>query len=204
MSKSNKTNNWVKRHSKDPFVKKSQNDKYRSRAAYKLKSINDKFDILKDVRCVVDLGCAPGSWLQVLQEYKNIREIIGIDVLDLDLIPGVHIYKQDIRDYESLEKIFIKPNIVVDLVLSDIAPNITGISDIDQSNFSEIAETIKGFCKSRLKVGGTMVMKYFLGSSFDETLNSLDNNFNKINVFKPTSSKKKSNEVYLICIDFKA
>jgi len=204
MSKSNKTNNWVKRHSKDPFVKKSQNDKYRSRAAYKLKSINEKFDILKDAMCVVDLGCAPGSWLQVLQEYKNIREIIGIDVLDLDLIPGVHIYKQDIRDYESLEKIFIKPNIVVDLVLSDIAPNITGISDIDQSNFSEIAETIKDFCKSRLKVGGTMVMKYFLGSSFDETLNSLDNNFNKINVFKPTSSKKKSNEVYLICIDFKA
>ena len=204
MSKSNKTNNWVKRHSKDPFVKKSQNDKYRSRAAYKLKSINDKFDILKDVRCVVDLGCAPGSWLQVLQEYKNIREIIGIDVLDLDLIPGVHIYKQDIRDYESLDKIFIKSNIVVDLVLSDIAPNITGISDIDQSNFSEIAETIKDFCKSRLKVGGTMVMKYFLGSSFDETLNSLDNNFKKINVFKPLSSKKKSNEVYLVCIDFKA
>ena len=204
MSKSNKTNNWVKRHSKDPFVKKSQTDKYRSRAAYKLKSIDEKFDILKDVRCVVDLGSAPGSWLQVLQEYKNIREIIGIDVLDLDLIPGVHIYKQDIRDYESLDKIFIKSNIVVDLVLSDIAPNITGISDIDQSNFSEIAETIKDFCKSRLKVGGTMVMKYFLGSSFDETLNSLDNNFNKINVFKPTSSKKKSNEVYLICIDFKA
>ena len=204
MSKSNKTNNWVKRHSKDPFVKKSQNDKYRSRAAYKLKSINDKFDILKDVKCVVDLGCAPGSWLQVLQEYKNIREIIGIDVLDLDLIPGVHIYKQDIRDYESLDKIFIKSNIVVDLVLSDIAPNITGISDIDQSNFSEIAETIKDFCKSRLKVGGTMVMKYFLGSSFDETLNSLDNNFKKINVFKPLSSKKKSNEVYLVCIDFKA
>ena len=204
MSKSNKTNNWDKRHSKDPFVKKSQNDKYRSRAAYKLKSIDEKFDILKDVRCVVDLGCAPGSWLQVLQEYKNIREIIGIDVLDLDLIPGVHIYKQDIRDYESLDKIFIKSNIVVDLVLSDIAPNITGISDIDQSNFAEIAETIKDFCKSRLKVGGTMVMKYFLGSSFDETLNSLDNNFKKINVFKPTSSKKKSNEVYLICIDFKA
>lgn len=204
MSKSNKTNNWVKRHSKDPFVKKSQTDKYRSRAAYKLKSIDEKFDILKDVRCVVDLGSAPGSWLQVLQEYKNIREIIGIDVLDLDLIPGVHIYKQDIRDYESLDKIFIKSNIVVDLVLSDIAPNITGISDIDQSNFSEIAETIKDFCKSRLKVGGTMVMKYFLGSSFDETLNSLDNYFKKINVFKPTSSKKKSNEVYLICIDFKA
>ena len=84
MSKSSKTNNWVKRHSKDPFVKKSRTDRYRSRAAYKLKSIDEKYDVLKNVQCVVDLGCAPGSWLQVLQEHSNIREIFGIDVLDLD------------------------------------------------------------------------------------------------------------------------
>jgi len=204
MSKSSKTNNWVKRHSKDPFVKKSRTDRYRSRAAYKLKSIDEKYDVLKNVQCVVDLGCAPGSWLQVLQEHSNIREIFGIDVLDLDLIKGVNIYKKDIRDHESLDKIFTESNIEIDLVLSDIAPNITGISDIDQSNFAEIAEIIQIFCKSRLKFGGTMVMKYFLGSSFDATVDSLRNNFKKINVFKPSSSKKKSNEVYLVCIDFKA
>ena len=203
MTKKNKTSNWVKRHTSDPFVKKSQNDKYRSRAAYKLISINDKYNIFKNISSVVDLGCAPGSWLQVLREYKNIRNIIGIDLLDLDSIEGVRIYNQDIRDYVALKDIFIDKHKPIDLVLSDIAPNITGISDIDQSNFSEIALTVLDFCKSNLRPKGTMIMKYFLGSGFDETLNMLDNYFKKINVFKPASSKKKSNEVYLICIDFK-
>ena len=199
MAKKNKSNAWVKKHAKDPFVRKSKVDKYRSRAAYKLKAIDEKFSILKNISSVIDLGCAPGSWLQVLKEYKNIKYIIGLDVLDLEPVDGVRIYNQDIRDEGLLDKIFIENNIVIDLVLSDIAPNITGISDIDQSNFSEISLTILDFCKSRLKPGGTMIMKYFLGSGFDQTLKMLDNNFMKIDVFKPTSSKKNSNEVYLVC-----
>ena len=199
MAKKNKSNAWVKKHVKDPFVRKSKVDKYRSRAAYKLKAIDEKFSILKNISSVIDLGCAPGSWLQVLKEYKNIEHIIALDVLDLEPVDGVRIYNQDIRDEELLDKIFVENNIVIDLVLSDIAPNITGISDIDQSNFSEISLTILDFCKSRLKPGGTMIMKYFLGSSFDQTLKMLDNNFMKIDVFKPTSSKKNSNEVYLVC-----
>tara|TARA_Y100000992_G_scaffold179220_1_gene120994 strand:- start:9 stop:623 length:615 start_codon:yes stop_codon:yes gene_type:complete len=203
MAKKNKTTNWIKRHTRDPFVKMSQVDKYRSRAAYKLKSIDDKFNILKNISSVVDLGCAPGSWLQILKEYKNINNIYGIDVLDVKSIDDVIIYNQDIRDSKSMNKIFSEKNITLDLVLSDIAPNITGINDIDQGNFTEIAMTIQDFCKSCLKPRGTLIMKYFLGSGFDETLNKLGNNFKKINVFKPVSSKKKSNEVYLICIDFK-
>ena len=199
MAKKNKSNAWVKKHAKDPFVRKSKVDKYRSRAAYKLKAIDEKFSILKNISSVIDLGCAPGSWLQVLKEYKNIKYIIGLDVLDLEPVDGVRIYNQDIRDEGLLDKIFVENNIVIDLVLSDIAPNITGISDIDQSNFSEISLTILDFCKSRLKPGGTMIMKYFLGSGFDQTLKMLDNNFMKIDVFKPTSSKKNSNEVYLVC-----
>ena len=203
MAKSNKTNNWFKRHRKDPFVMKSQTEQYRSRAAYKLKSIDDKFNILKNISSVVDLGCAPGSWLQILKEYKNIHNIYGIDVLDVKSIDGVKIYNQDIRDSKSMNEIFSEKNITLDLVLSDIAPNITGINDVDQGNFTEIAITIQDFCKSCLKPGGTLIMKYFLGSGFDETLSKLSNNFKKINVFKPISSKKKSNEVYLICFDFK-
>ena len=199
MAKKNKSNAWVKKHAKDPFVRKSKVDKYRSRAAYKLKAIDEKFSILKNISSVIDLGCAPGSWLQVLKEYKNIKYVIGLDVLDLEPVDGVRIYNQDIRDEELLDKIFVENNIVIDLVLSDIAPNITGISDIDQSNFSEISLTILDFCKSRLKPGGTMIMKYFLGSGFDQTLKMLGNNFKKIDVFKPTSSKKNSNEVYLVC-----
>lgn len=203
MSKKNRTTNWLKRHTKDPFVKQSQADEYRSRAAYKLKSINDKFGILKNITSVIDLGCAPGSWLQVLKEYKNISYIYGIDVLELKPLEGVRIYKYDIRDTVLVDKIFFDKNMKLDLVLSDIAPNITGISDVDQGNFSEIASTIEDFCKSRLKSGGTMIMKYFVGSAFNQTLNRLEKNFKKINVFKPESSKKKSNEIYLICMDFK-
>ena len=202
MSKKNRTSNWLKRHTKDPFVKQSQTDKYRSRAAYKLKSINDKFNILKNITSVIDLRCAPGSWLQVLKEHKNIRYIYGIDILELEPLEGVRICNHDIRDTELVDKVFSDKSMKIDLVLSDIAPNITGISDVDQGNFYEIASTIEDFCKSRLKLGGTMTMKYFVGSAFDQTLSRLDKNFRKINVFKPESSKKKSNEIYLICMDF--
>ena len=91
----------------------------------------------------------------------------------------------------------------LDLVISDIAPNITGVSDVDQSNFADIALNILDFCKFKLKPRGSLVMKYFLGSSFEVTRATLANYFNNTNVFKPASSKKKSNEVYLVCIDFK-
>ena len=203
MTKVNKTSNWVRRHAEDHFVKKSKQDKYRSRAAYKLKAIDEKYNFLRKVTSVADLGCAPGSWLQVLKEFKNINFIVGIDLLSIEPVDGVYIAKQDIGDYDSYIELFEKKDSRLDLVLSDIAPNITGISDVDQSNFSDIASNILEFCRFKLKPKGTLVMKYFLGSSFEMTLKILNNNFIKINVFKPPSSKKKSNEVYLICIGFK-
>ena len=203
MTKVNKTSNWVRRHSEDTFVKRSKQDKYRSRAAYKLKAIDEKYNFLKKVISVADLGCAPGSWLQVLKEFKNINFIVGIDLLNVEPLDGVYIAKQDIKDYDSYTQLFEKKDSRLDLVLSDIAPNITGISDVDQSNFSDIATDILRFCRFKLKPNGILVMKYFLGSSFEMTLKTLNNNFSKTNVFKPASSKKKSNEVYLICIDFK-
>jgi 23S rRNA (uridine2552-2'-O)-methyltransferase len=203
MTKVNKTSNWVRRHAEDHFVKKSKQDKYRSRAAYKLKAIDEKYNFLRKVTSVADLGCAPGSWLQVLKEFKNINFIVGIDLLSIEPVDGVYIAKQDIGDYDSYIELFEKKDSRLDLVLSDIAPNITGISDVDQSNFSDIASNILEFCRFKLKPKGTLVMKYFLGSSFEMILKTLNNNFIKINVFKPPSSKKKSNEVYLICIGFK-
>ena len=180
MSRNKKTTNWIKSHARDIYVKKSKRDLYRSRAAYKLHEINEKFNILGKVKSVADLGCAPGSWLQVLKA------------------------KCDIRDKEQVHKLFEKYNSSLDLVISDIAPNITGISDVDQSNFIEIANDILSFCRLKLKPRGTMIMKYFLGINFEDTIQMLNNNFSKINVFKPSASKKHSNEVYLICIEFKA
>ena len=170
MTKVNKTSNWVRRHSEDTFVKRSKQDKYRSRAAYKLKAIDEKYNFLKKVISVADLGCAPGSWLQVLKEFKNINFIVGIDLLNVEPLDGVYIAKQDIKDYDSYTQLFEKKDSRLDLVLSDIAPNITGISDVDQSNFSDIATDILRFCRFKLKPNGILVMKYFLGSSFEMTL----------------------------------
>ncbi len=204
MSRNKKTTKWAKTHLNDIYVQKSKKDHYRSRAAYKLHEINDKYKILKNVKSVVDLGCAPGSWLQVLKEHKNINFLIGIDLLDVKPMQDITIFECDIRDSEKVSQIFSKYNFLLDLVISDIAPNITGISDVDQANFIEITNDILGFCRLKLKPRGTMVMKYFLGTNFDETMDILNNNFSKINVFKPSASKKHSNEVYLICIEFKA
>lgn len=201
MTKSSKSTKWIKSHRNDHFVKKSIKENYLSRAAYKLIALNEKYNFLKKSTRVADLGCAPGSWLQVLSEYKNITLIIGIDILDVEDIEGTTILKKDILDCNNLEGYM--ENKKLNLVLSDIAPNITGISDIDQSNFSIIAKSILSFCEVNLEVNGLMIMKYFLGSSFEKTHKNLGNYFRKIDVFKPESSKKNSKEVYLVCIDFK-
>ena len=203
MSKNKKKKKWFKKHISDSYVIKSKQDNYSSRAAFKLLSIEEKYKILGKAKYVLDLGCSPGSWCEVLLKRTNIKKIVGIDKIQCKPLKKVEFHKIDIRETDALNLILSKYNHKFNLVLSDIAPNITGISDVDQGNFYEIASTIEDFCKSRLKLGGTMIMKYFVGSAFNQTLNRLEKNFKKINVFKPESSKKKSNEIYLICMDFK-
>tara|TARA_B100000287_G_scaffold431143_1_gene487824 strand:- start:1130 stop:1741 length:612 start_codon:yes stop_codon:yes gene_type:complete len=203
MSKTKKTSNWFSKHKKDPYVKRSRKDQYRSRAVYKLKEIDEKFKILKNCNCVIDLGCAPGSWLQYLKEFKNISHIVGVDILNIDPIEGVKFLKSDIND-DSIYASLNDNNMQFDLVLSDIAPSITGIVDIDQSNFENIAKSVIRCCKFILKNGGMLIIKYFLGSSFDELNNLLKKYFTKVNVFKPESSKKISKEIYLVCKGFQS
>ena len=204
MRKNKKTNNWFAKHKKDPFVKRSQKDNYRSRAVYKLIEINEKYKILAYSEFVIDLGCAPGSWLQYLNKQKNIEKIIGIDVLDIDPIKEIEFIKGDINNPEVLEKIQFENKYKAGVVLSDIAPNITGIADIDQGNFTMVAKNIMEFCRKMLKEKGFLVMKYFTGSSLTSTQKDLKKYFTKVSVFKPSSSKKASNEVYLVCNNFKA
>jgi len=203
MVKNNKKAEWVKKHISDTYVKKSKQSNYRSRAAFKLKNIDQKYNFLSNTRNVIDLGCAPGSWLQVLKEYKNIKLIVGVDLLDFKSLEKVEFYRCDIRNSELISEISSKYNCKFDLVLSDIAPNITGISDIDQANFYELAENISNFCKFLLIPGGMLVMKYFLGANYNNVNNLLRDYFKKISVFKPDASKRKSSEIYLICNDYK-
>ena len=202
MKKSKKSSNWVTKHKRDPFVKKSKEDNYRSRAVYKLIEINKKYKIFLTSEFVIDLGCAPGSWLQYLCEQKNIRKIIGIDVLDITPVNKIEFIKGDINNPKTFERIWSKNKCKAGVVLSDIAPNITGIADIDQGNFTILAMNILEFCKKILKKEGFLVMKYFHGVSLTDTKNRLGKHFKKVSVFKPLSSRKVSNEIYLVCNSF--
>jgi len=202
--KNNKKSKWIKEHISDTYVKKSKQNNYRSRAAFKLKDIDQKYNFLSNTKNVIDLGCAPGSWLQVLKEHKQIKLIIGVDLLNFKPLEKVEFYKYDIRNDKLISEISSRYKCKFDLVLSDIAPNITGIGDVDQANFYELAENISNFCKFLLIPGGMLVMKYFVGASYNKANSLLKDNFRKIAVYKPDSSKKKSSEIYLICNDYKA
>ncbi len=196
---SKKKSNWFKSHSNDFYVRLSKKDDYKSRAAYKLIELEEKYQLIKDSRNVLDLGCAPGSWLQVLSSFTNLESIVGVDRLEIDYIEGVEFFRYDITDLSLLELLVVKLNFKFDLVLSDIAPNITGISDVDQANFAEVTENVLNISNKVLKKDGNLVIKQFNGQRLKEISNLLELSFKKSEVFKPKSSKKNSSEVYIVC-----
>ena len=189
----------------DTFSKLAKTQGYRSRSAIKLLEIQKKDNLIKPNEKVLDLGSSPGGWSQVSKEIVGKNGLIfGVDKKIMQPLKAVHFINKDLENLRKNDFEVVNENILpFDVVLSDIAPNITGISDIDQSNFSIIAKSILSFCEVNLEVNGLMIMKYFLGSSFEKTHKNLGNYFRKIDVFKPESSKKNSKEVYLVCIDFK-
>ena len=203
MAKSKKTNNWLNKHIKDRYVRESRKMNFSSRAAFKLLSIDKKYQILNKVNYVVDLGCAPGSWCEVLNKKSEIKNIIGIDKLHCRPIKNVEIHQIDINDYSKIKEVMSKYNYKFDLVLSDIAPNITGVATIDQENFMVVAESILEFCKVYLKCGGKLAMKFFNGYKLSELKDSLTDVFVEVSVYKPDSSRQKSREVYLVCVDYR-
>ena len=149
------------------------------------------------------MGCAPGSWSQYISEQRNVDKIVGIDVLEMIPVNRVYFIQGDINNSEIHEMVLRKNKCKAGVVLSDIAPNITGIGVIDQGNFTVLADNIMEFCKKTLKEDGFLIMKYFTGSSLASVQESLKKHFRKVSVFKPSSSKKVSNEIYLICNNFK-
>ena len=203
MAKNKKTNNWLNKHIKDRYVLESKKMNFSSRAAFKLLSIDKKYQILNKVKYVVDLGCAPGSWCEVLSKKSEIKNIIGIDKLPCGPIKNVEIHQIDINDYSKIKEVMSKYNYKFDLVLSDIAPNITGVTTIDQENFMVVAESILEFCKVYLNYGGKMVMKFFNGYKLSELKESLTDVFDEVSIYKPDSSRQKSREVYLVCVDYR-
>ena len=202
MTKKKSIKNWLKKHTKDRYVKMSISSGFRSRAFHKLQEIDMKYHLVKSSNTIIDLGASPGSWSEyIVRNYKN-KKLIAVDKIVMKPIKGVHFINGDINNSEDRDKIKEILN-KADLVLSDIAPNITGIEDVDQAHFCEIFESISSICSDFLNIKGILVMKFFNGSSYDSVKKRLNMLFNEINTYKPDSSRSRSNEVFFICIGYK-
>ena len=198
-SLSEKSKKWLKRHLKDEFVKKSKEEKYRSRAAYKLIEIDKKFNLLKSCKSAVDLGAAPGSWTELLNEkLTKPNQIIAIDLLDIKPLENVKIFKDDFNSEKFRN--YLDENGPFDLFLSDASPNLTGNKSADFLQSLELLESIFEIALKDLSVGGNFVAKYFRSGDIKALIVNAKKNFEKVTSFKPDSSRKESSEIYLICL----
>ncbi|PCJ29566.1 MAG: 23S rRNA methyltransferase [Rickettsiales bacterium] len=201
---------WLKRQLNDPYVAKAQLDGYRSRAAYKLIEINEKFNILKAGANVVDLGAAPGGWSQVAAKIirsdaasaKN--KLIAIDLLPIGNIAGVISFEKDFFEDGAKEMITdALDGRLADIVLSDMASNTTGHSPTDHLRIMDLCENALVFALTILKPGGHFIAKIFRGGAEGDFLSMVKQNFKKVKHFKPDSSRKESSEFYLIALERK-
>lgn len=191
---------WMQEHVNDPYVKLAQKDGYRARAAYKLLEIDDKDRLIKPGMVIVDLGSTPGSWSQVaVQRLKGNGRVIALDLLPMVGIPGVEFIQGDFREDEILEQLEEKlGGQQIDLVISDMAPNITGISSVDQPNAVYLTELAVDFSLKWLKPEGNFLVKVFIGSGFEEIVKIMRESFEKVVTRKPKASRDRSTEVYLL------
>ena len=204
MSKANNSKNWIKGHVKDPFVIQAQKDGYRSRAAYKLIEIDKKYKIIKSGITAVDLGAAPGGWSQVLSKKIGLKgKVVGIDLLEVSPIKGIDFIQGDFTQEEILNEMVDKlENKPVDLVISDMAPNISGIKMVDQQKAIYLNELAFDFATKHLKQNGCFLVKSFIGKDFEEFVKNLRSCFKKVYKINPDSSRSRSAEIFLLGYEF--
>ena len=199
MKKNKISKNWINKQRRDIYVRKSKLEGYRSRAIYKLKEIDEKFKIVKNGTNIVDLGSAPGSWSQYLSEKSKNSKILSIDLKEVKEIFNVSHLIGDFLDENNQLKLtnFFKDKL--DLVVSDMAVNTTGNKDLDAISTGELSLNAMNFSVKNLKKNGSFVSKIFMGSSFNEIVDSAKKNFKEFHVYKPPSSRKESKENFIIC-----
>ncbi|MEZ5470002.1 MAG: 23S rRNA (uridine(2552)-2'-O)-methyltransferase RlmE [Lysobacterales bacterium] len=205
MGRSKSSSRWLNEHFSDPFVRKAQTEGMRSRAAYKLEELLEKDCLLKPGMVVVDLGSAPGGWSQVAQDWlKGRGRVVALDILPMDPLPGVEFILGDFTDdrvLSELEKLLGEAK--VDLVLSDMAPNFSGVATVDQARSMVLAEMALDFACAHLRRGGAYLVKLFQGTEFDQYVKVLRTKFDKVNLRKPKASRDRSREVYALATGFK-
>jgi 23S rRNA (uridine2552-2'-O)-methyltransferase len=199
LKKNRISKNWINKQKRDIYVRQSQVDGYRARSAYKLIEIDEKFKIFKNGISVIDLGASPGSWSQYISRTVKSGRLVSIDLKRMEEIENTIQIKGDFTDLESQEKIKALFKSKVDVVVSDMAVNTTGIKDIDAIYTGELAMEAMNFSKKMLVKEGRFVSKIFLGSSFNEIVALGKKLFKEVKVFKPKSSRKESKESFIIC-----
>ncbi|MGO2353328.1 MAG: 23S rRNA (uridine(2552)-2'-O)-methyltransferase RlmE [Marinomonas foliarum] len=205
MARSKSSNNWMKEHFDDPYVKKSQQDGYRSRASYKLIEINDKDKLFKPAMRVVDLGAAPGGWSQVAAKLVGDHgTIVASDILEMAPLPGVRFVQGDFTEQEVYEAILSEiGDEKADLVISDMAPNMSGNSSSDQPQAMYLVELALDMAAQVLRPGGNFLVKVFQGEGFEEYLKTMRAQFGSVVTRKPEASRARSREVYLLGRQYK-
>ncbi len=191
---------WKKRQQSDPYVKKARDEGYRARAAFKLQELDEKDQLLAGARRVVDLGAAPGSWCQFARrKLPDGAVIIALDILPMDPIEGVTFIEGDFREDEALSALeSALDGSKLDLVMSDMAPNLSGVGPSDQARSIYLVELALAFAKDWLNPDGKIVVKVFQGAGFDELLSEFRQTFNSVKIRKPSASRSESREVYLV------
>jgi 23S rRNA (uridine2552-2'-O)-methyltransferase len=200
MAKSKSSKGWLKEHFDDPYVKMSQEDGVRSRAVYKLQEIDNKDKLLKPGINVVDLGAAPGGWSEyAAKKVGSKTTVIATDILAMDHLDGVTFVQGDFREEPVLNEILAKlENNQADLVLSDMAPNISGVDSIDQPSSMYLVELALDFAQQTLTKEGRFLVKVFQGAGFDEYLKTVRDSFRQVKIRKPKASRARSREVYIL------
>lgn len=200
--KKNKTiKAWVHRQLNDVYVKDAKKDGMRSRAAYKLIEIDEQDKIFHNVKRVVDLGCAPGSWSQVsINKVGETGKVVGVDLLEIHPMYKLEFIQGDFTEQETLDKLLSAiDHKEVDLVISDMSPNLSGIKNVDQARSAYLVELVLEFCRDYLKKNGNCLIKVFQGSEFENLVKTARELFAQVVIRKPDASRSSSSETYLLC-----
>jgi 23S rRNA (uridine2552-2'-O)-methyltransferase len=206
MAKNKLNKNWLHDHMNDPFVRLAQKEGYRARAAYKLKEIDESENLIKPGQIIVDLGCTPGSWSQYARNKLAGKEgggingtIIGLDMLPMEPIADVHFLQGDFRESDVLGRLeALLQGRKVDLVLSDMAPNMSGIAIADAARVAYLIELAIEFARAQMKPSGSLLVKCFNGSGYNEIVEEFKKEFKVVASKKPKASRDKSSEIFLL------
>ena len=201
--RSESSRRWLERQLNDPWVKQAKQEGYRSRAAYKLKQIDEKANLLRGAKRVVDLGVAPGSWAQLVREVAPKAAIVGIDLLETEPIEGVTLLQMDFMDDTAPDALIGALGGPPDLVISDMAANTTGHKTTDQLRTAGLVETAAHFAIENLEQGGAFIAKVFAGGTDQDLLAILKRHFKSVKHAKPEASRKGSPEWYVVAKGFK-